>query len=100
MMSTWPTWSRTRKGLLENVAHNSKVAILFSDFSKQAIWRFSGEAAIYESGPVRDQVIARVPKVELDRDPKRRGVAVIVCVDKVIGRTGQTIQQRQARAAA
>ena len=47
---------------------------------------------LLEEGPVRDQVMARVIKPELDKDPDRKGVAVVINVDKVTTMSGQVLQ--------
>ena len=49
-----------------------------------AIWRFFGDAAVHEAGEIRDQVMARTVQAELDRDPERNGVAVLIRVEKVL----------------
>jgi uncharacterized protein len=86
-------WERTRQGTLENVEENPNVMILFRDPATRAAWRFVGKATIHKEGPLRDQVMARTVQAELDRDPERKGFAVIVRVDKVLPLGGQTPMQ-------
>jgi uncharacterized protein len=86
-------WERTRQGTLQNVEENPNVMILFRDPATRAAWRFVGEATVHKSGAVRDQVMARTVQAELDRDPERKGYAVIVKVDKVLPLAGQTPMQ-------
>jgi predicted pyridoxine 5'-phosphate oxidase superfamily flavin-nucleotide-binding protein len=86
-------WERTRQGTLQNVEENPNVMILFRDPATRAAWRFLGKATIHKEGPLREQVMARTVKAELDRDPERKGYAVIVKVDKVLPVTGQTPMQ-------
>jgi predicted pyridoxine 5'-phosphate oxidase superfamily flavin-nucleotide-binding protein len=86
-------WERTRQGTLQNVEENPNVMILFRDPAARAAWRFVGKATVYKEGPLRDQVMARTVQAELERDPERKGYAVIVKVDKVLPNSGQTPMQ-------
>jgi uncharacterized protein len=90
-------WERTHQGTLQNVEDNPNVMILFRDPASRAAWRFVGKATIHKSGPLREQVMARTVQAELDRDPERKGYAVIVKVNKVLPVTGQTpVQSRDS----
>jgi uncharacterized protein len=86
-------WERTHQGTQQNVEDNPNVMILFRDPATRAAWRFVGKATVHKAGPLRDQVMARTVQAELDRDPERKGFAVIVKVDKVLPLTGQTPMQ-------
>jgi predicted pyridoxine 5'-phosphate oxidase superfamily flavin-nucleotide-binding protein len=86
-------WERTRQGTAQNVEENPNVMILFRDPATRAAWRFVGKATVHQTGALRDQVMARTVQAELDRDPDRKGFAVIVKVDKVLPITGQTPMQ-------
>jgi predicted pyridoxine 5'-phosphate oxidase superfamily flavin-nucleotide-binding protein len=92
-------WERTHQGTLQNVEDNPNVMILFRDPSSRAAWRFVGKATVYKAGPLRDQVMARTVPAELDRDPERKGYAVIVKVDKVLPLAGQTPMQSRDNSA-
>jgi predicted pyridoxine 5'-phosphate oxidase superfamily flavin-nucleotide-binding protein len=88
-------WERTHQGTQQNVDENPNVMILFRDPATRAAWRFVGNAAVHKEGALREQVMARVVKPELDRDPERKGFAVVVKVAKVLPLGGQTpIQSR------
>jgi len=86
-------WERTHQGSERNVDENPNVMILFRDPASRAAWRFVGKASVHKSGQLREQVMARTVQAELDRDPERKGAAVIVKVDKVLPVTGQTPMQ-------
>jgi predicted pyridoxine 5'-phosphate oxidase superfamily flavin-nucleotide-binding protein len=89
-------WERTLQGSLENVEANPNVMILFRDPATRAAWRFLGTATVHKDGPLRDQVMARTVPAELERDPERKGYAVIVKVGKVLPLSGQKpIQTRE-----
>jgi uncharacterized protein len=86
-------WERTLQGTQHNIEENPSVMILFRDPATRAAWRFVGKATVHKDGPLRDQVMARTVPAELDRDPERKGYAVIVKVDKVLPMSGQTPMQ-------
>lgn len=88
-------WERTLQGSAENVEVNPNVMILFRNPATRAAWRFVGKATVHKAGPLREQVMARTVQAELDRDPERKGYAVIVKVDKVLPMSGQTPMQRR-----
>ena len=87
-------WERTKRVHFKNVAENPKVIVLFRDTKNKAAWRFHGTATLHEDGPVRDQVMARTVKEELDKDPERKGAAVVIRLDKVTNMAGQVLQSR------
>jgi hypothetical protein len=87
-------WERTRRQHLKNVQANPKVVVLFRDPKSRVNWRFHGAATVHEAGPVRDQVMARTVADELDKDPERKGAAVVIRVDKVTNLGGQVLQSR------
>lgn len=90
-------WERTLQGTMANVENNPSVMILFRNPTTRAAWRFVGKATAHQSGAWREQVMARTVPAELERDPERKGYAVIVKVDKILPLSGQTpIQSRDS----
>jgi uncharacterized protein len=87
-------WERTKRQHMKNVKENPRVIVLFRDPKTKAGWRFHGTATVYEDGPIRDQVMARTVKDELDKDPERKGAAVVIRLDKITSMGGQVIQSR------
>lgn len=87
-------WERAKRSALENVAENPKVVILYNNMDDKIRWRFYGTAEVHESGPIRDEVMARTVQAELDRDPDRLGVAVLVKVNMIAELTGTVLQER------
>ena len=86
-------WERTLQGSAENVEANPNVMILFRNPATRASWRFVGKATAHKDGALREQVMARTVPAELERDPERKGYAVIVKVDKVLPLGGQRPMQ-------
>ena len=87
-------WERTKRVHMKNVKENPRVIVLFRDAKTKAAWRFHGTATMHESGPIRDQVMARTVKDELDKDPERKGAAVVIRLDKITNMGGQVLQSR------
>lgn len=87
-------WERTRRQHLKNLRENPKVIVLFRDTKTRAAWRFHGSATIHEDGPVREQVMARTVKEELEKDPERKGAAVVIRLDRITNMAGQVLQSR------
>jgi general stress protein 26 len=89
-------WERSKRSALENISENPQVVIFYRNPEKRVNWRFHGTATIYDSGPVREDVMSRTVKAELDRDPERQGVAVLVRVERITDLAGTVLQQRDA----
>ncbi|MGE5218237.1 MAG: pyridoxamine 5'-phosphate oxidase family protein [Chloroflexota bacterium] len=87
-------WERTKRQHMKNVKENPRVVVLFRDTKSKAAWRFHGTATMYEDGPLREQVMARTVKEELDKDPERKGAAVVIRLDKITNMGGQVLQSR------
>ena len=87
-------WERTKRQHLKNVLENPKVVVLFRDPKTRVNFRFHGAATVHQDGPVRAQVMSRTVKDELDKDPERKGAAVVIRVDKVTNLAGQVLQSR------
>jgi hypothetical protein len=95
-------WERSMRGANANLGQNPNVLVYYRNpnpakaqqLPRGAALRFHGRAEIVESGPIRDEVMARVVQPELDADPERKGVAVLVHVDKITDLGGNVLQQR------
>lgn len=87
-------WERSKRSALENVSENPQVVVFYNNPEKRIRWRFHGTAIVYEKGAVRDDVMGRTVMAELDRDPERQGVAVLVRVERITDLAGNVLQQR------
>jgi general stress protein 26 len=87
-------WERTRRQHLKNVKENPNVVVLFRDAKTRVGLRFHGKAELHEQGALRDQVMAKTVKDELDKDPERKGAAVIIRLDRVTNMAAQVLQAR------
>ena len=68
--------------------------MLYNNMTDRSRWRFYGTAEVHESGPIRDDVMSRTVEAELERDPDRLGVAVLIKVNKVAELSGNVLQER------
>lgn len=76
-------WERSRGQTLRNLQENPNICLLYRNPTRRVVWKFFGVAELHETGDLRRQVMDRTIEVELSRDPERKGVAVVVRVDKV-----------------
>lgn len=84
-------WERAHGTTLKNLEENPKAALVYRNRDAGKNWRFWGDATLLRDGDVRAGIMARTFQAELDRDPERTGVAVLIRVNKV---GGSTTQQR------
>ena len=87
-------WDRGKRQSMQDMIENPKVCVMFRHPDKRIVWRFFGDATIHHDGAVREQVLARVVPPELERDPDRKGVAVVIRVNKILSATGEVLQER------
>lgn len=87
-------WDRGKRQSVQDMEENPQVCVMFRHPEKRIVWRFFGDVTIHRDGQVREQVMARVVQPELDRDPERQGVAVMVRVNKILSVTGEVLQER------
>ena len=86
-------WERSKRSALANVGGNPNVVIFYRNPDQRINWRFYGTATVHESGSVREDVMSRTVQAELDRDPDRAGVAVVVKLNKITELSGNVLQE-------
>jgi hypothetical protein len=79
-------WERVRGQTLRNLQENPAVALYYLNVPQRSMFRLYGVAEVIEAGPVRDEIMSRTPQHELDRDPERKGAAILIRIDRVVGR--------------
>jgi hypothetical protein len=92
-------WERGRGSSAESMADGSKLMIYFRKPSLReegilpggGIARFYGTAKIYKSGPVYDEVWRRLVQPEKDRDPDKKGYAVLIEVERAEDLAGKPL---------
>ena len=91
--ATLAYWERAMRSALDNVAENPQVVVYYAHAADRVRWRFHGRATVHEDCPIRQEVMDRCVQAELDRDPERLGVAVLVKVEKITALSGEVLQQ-------
>lgn len=91
-------WERAHGTTLRNMQENPHVTVLYRNPLTRLSWKFFGTAELFATGELRDAVMARTIDLELQRDPERKGIAVIIRVDRVV-QAGQVIMERVATGA-
>jgi hypothetical protein len=83
-------WERGRGSTADNLADGTKITVYFRKpqlradgiLPKGGIARFYGTARLFKSGPVYEQVWTRLIQPEKDRDPDKKGFAVLIEVER------------------
>ena len=86
-------WERALGTTYRNLQENPGICVLYRNMATRTVWKMFGQAEVLTEGPVRQQVMDRTIQLELDRDPERKGAAVMIRIDKVI-QLGQVIMER------
>ena len=92
-------WERGRGSTTGNTENGSKLTVYYSNYDLMSqgvlpiagIARLYGVAEIHKSGPVYDAVWERLIQPEKDRDPDKKGWAVLIKIEKVEDLLGQPI---------
>jgi len=80
-------WVREPEGgLVRALATNPNLACFYSDRAAGITLQFYGRAHVESDDAIRAQTYDRSAKPERDMDWRRRGVAVVIDVDRVEGR--------------
>ena len=83
-------WERGRGSTNENLKDGSKVTVFLRDTKLRdakvlpsgGVARFYGTARLHKSGAIYDEVWRRLIQQEKDRDPQKKGFAVLISVER------------------
>ena len=83
-------WERSKGTTTENLKDGTKITVFFRKpqlrelgiLPRGGIARFYGVATIHKSGPTYEEVWTRVVQPEKDRDPDKKGFAVIIKIER------------------
>ena len=83
-------WERGRGSTSGNLADGSKLTVYFrkpqlradGTLPKGGIARFYGTAQVVRSGPAYEEVWRKLVQPEKDRDPEKKGFAVLIKVER------------------
>ena len=87
-------WERSHRGALRNVGANTNVVVYYRNPAKAehlpqgAALRFYGKARVVSDAAERETIMNKVVQKELDADPGRKGVAVVIAVDRITNLRG------------
>lgn len=87
-------WERVHGQTQRNLESNPGVCVLYRNPEAKLFWKFFGEAKVLPEGELRDAIMAKTNPIELDRDPERKGAAVLIRIDRVL-QAGQVLMQRE-----
>ncbi len=93
-------WERGTGSTAENMGDGSKVTVYFRKpqlreegvLPRGGIARLYGTAKVYKSGREYDEVWRRLVQPEKDRDPDKKGYAVLVKIDRVEDLAGEALK--------
>jgi predicted pyridoxine 5'-phosphate oxidase superfamily flavin-nucleotide-binding protein len=91
-------WNRDpRGGMTRGIAANPNVALSYRDPKTRTAYQFAGRARVATEPAERTRIYDSSPEIERNMDPRRRGVAVIVDLDRVEGGSpsGRVRMERQ-----
>jgi hypothetical protein len=92
-------WERGKGSTNANLANGTKVTVFLRKpalresglLPKGGIARFYGIAEIHTSGPVYEEIWARLVQPEKDRDPEKKGFGVRIKVERAEDLDGQPL---------
>ena len=94
-------WERSKRGALENLRRNPRVAVMYSNKAAAergelphpgGIFRFYGTAEIHERGPFRDRIRTMLQEREINHDGAEEGFAVVIRLDRAENMRGLSIR--------
>jgi hypothetical protein len=91
-------WERSKKKALENLQHDKRVIVLYSNMKAQrdgvldsGILRFYGTAELHESGPIREAIFAKLSKREQEHEGADTGIGVLIRIDRAADVRGKPL---------
>ena len=87
-------WERARGQTMRNLEENGHVCVMYANLAGRKFWKFFGVAEVYQEGDLRSAIMDRTVQFELDRDPERKGAAVLIRIDRVL-QAGQVLMERE-----
>ena len=86
-------WERGMRSSVDNIEENPQVVIFYQNSGERIRWRFHGRVTMHASGAERERAMGLTPPAEMDRDPERRGVAVLMKVETISELSGNVLQE-------
>ena len=80
-------WLRNPEGeLIAGIARNAKVGVFYAHLPTRTFFRMQGRARVASSAADREKIFTSMHPFEQSGDTERKGIAVIIDLDKVAGR--------------
>ena len=76
-------WERGKGQSLAHLEAGGNAAVILRNPEVRKGWKFFGKATVLRDGPLRQAIMERVVKPEMDRDREEEGFAVILKLDRV-----------------
>jgi hypothetical protein len=90
-------WERAKMKAMENLRFDNRVVVCYANKGAKfenghnGYLRFYGTAAVHESGPIKDEIFAKLVKREQEHDGADKGVGVIVTIERSVDSRGKPI---------
>jgi len=94
-------WERSKRGALDNLRKNPRVAVMYSNKAAQergelnhpgGIFRFYGTAEIHERGEFRDRIRTMLQEREINHEGAEEGFAVVIKLDRAENMRGVSLR--------
>jgi pyridoxine/pyridoxamine 5'-phosphate oxidase len=90
-------WARNGEGAtMEAIKVNPQVALMFRSPTQRVFLQFEGKAHVV-SGADRDKVYDQAPEPERKADAEKKGVAVVIDIDSLVGMLGMDAEGKPRR---
>lgn len=86
-------WERSRGQTMRNLEENGQACLMYRNPATRLAWKFFGVARVLQDGELRTAIMDRTVQFELERDPERKGAAVLIRIDRVL-QAGQVLMER------
>lgn len=95
-------WERSRRSAFEHLKVNPHVVVYYRNTKRAsempfhgAALRFHGIARVFETGPEWHRAWSITGQAEQEKDPERRGVAVLIRIDRIEELSGKVVMRRE-----
>jgi len=90
-------WARNGEGTtMEAIKVNPQVALMYRSPAQRVFLQFAGRARLVE-GADRDKIYDQAPEPERRGDADKKGVAVLIDLDEVVGMLGMDAENKPRR---
>ena len=94
-------WERSHRSSQAHIAENARVVVYYRNFERAAEmpWRggairFHGTARVVSEGPQRERAWKLTVPAEQERDPEKKGVAVLIDVELIEDLSGTVVMKK------